>query len=191
MRGRHDLVVARPVPRLAAAGRLLRLGLAGQDLLGLLADHDRAALRPKAGDQADLLPRSARLIPGQEEAIGVTEFRLAVVDRQLLGGEHVLAIGPGIARLPVVFIECVDHQVAVDLDRILVLVVVEHQPAAEAARWGRALRESNRVDPDRGDLDGDPRRVAVVRPERDRRRAFHVQLGATGETGQRGRDQPA
>ncbi|MGI6418029.1 MAG: hypothetical protein ACOX1P_20445 [Thermoguttaceae bacterium] len=121
----------------------------------------------------------------------MADLRLAIVDRHLLGGEHVLAVGPGIARLPVVFIECVDHQVAVDFDRVLVLVVIEHQPAAEAARWGRALREANRVDPDRDDLGGHVRLVAVVGPERDRERIFHVQLGAAGEAGQRGRDQAA
>ena len=120
-----------------AAGLRPRRGVqllrAGKQLQALLADHQRPFLGQEAGDQAHLAGRVRRRIPGKPDAIRVADVRLAVVQGELFGREHVFPRRPGIVLVAVCFIEGVDRQRSLDLDRLFGLFGVEHQPAAEAA----------------------------------------------------------
>jgi hypothetical protein len=90
------------------------LHLAGQNLLCLLAHHDAAFFGREAGNHADIFLRSARLVPGQPYAVGIAQFRLAVMRGELVFGKHVFAIGLGVVRIAVGFIENINGQRAID-----------------------------------------------------------------------------
>lgn len=166
---------------------ILRDGFSRQHVLGLFAHHDGAQLGLEADDHADLLLVSPDVVPGKEEVIGVAEFRVGfVVLFELFGPENVLSSWPGIGRLSPVFVEGVDDQVAIDLDRLLFFAVIEHQLAAESACGRFALRVLDRVDPNGNHAVGRLNFVVFVVEERDREGLFHVQLAASAEqAGQR------
>jgi len=61
----------------------------------------------------------------------MSQVRLAVVFFKLFGCEDVLSIRLCTSRLAAVFVEGIHDKRAVDLDRLVILFSVEHQPAAE------------------------------------------------------------
>jgi len=134
----------------AAGSRLGRLG-SGQELLDLFADHGPAFERLEANDQADFSRLAADRIPGNPDAVGMAQLRLAVVLGELVGGEDVFAVGLGVGLGPVLFVEGVYRQRAGDLDRFFLVGFVEHQPGAETARRKLPRRGKHRVAPDRDD----------------------------------------
>jgi hypothetical protein len=131
--------------------RLLRLGLAWQDMASLFAGHRGAQFRLESDDQADFLAYSAHIVPGYEEVVGVAHLRLAVMGVQLIAAEHVLACRTGIRRLPAIFIKGIDDEIAFDFDRLLLPILVEHEPPAKSPGRRLALGVADRVDPDRKD----------------------------------------
>ena len=68
----------------------------------------------------------------------MADIRLAVVFGKLFGGEDELAIGLDVVWISSLLVKGVDHQGSVDLDRLLLFLVVEHQATAETA-GGRAV----------------------------------------------------
>jgi hypothetical protein len=143
---------------------LLRGLCAGQDVFRLVAHHHVALLGHEADDQAEDLLRPAGIVPGDPHAVGMAEFRLAVVLRKLLLGEHELAIRFDVVGVATRFVERIDDQRPRDLDRLALLVVVEHQAPAEPA-LGRLVRlVEHGVGPHGYDLGGGDRRVVLPRP---------------------------
>jgi hypothetical protein len=71
----------------------------------------------------------------------MSQRRFAVVLLKLFGREHVLAIGHDVAGIAARFVEGIDHQCPLDLDRLALFIGIEHQPPAEAARGGESLRQ--------------------------------------------------
>jgi len=165
----------------------LRSLRAGQDVFRLLAHDHVALLGHEADDQAEYLLRPVGIVPGNPHAVGVAEFRLAVVLRKLLLGEHVLAIRFDVVGVTPRFVERIDQQRPLDLDRLVLLVVVEHQAPAEPA-LGRLVRlVEHGVGPHGHDLGGWDRVVVLPRPGD----LVEVQLRAAREGGNRCRQQQA
>jgi len=127
-----------------------------QGLMGGRAAEHLARLALEAGDQADLSLRAAHLVPGQPNAVGVAQLRLAVVTRPLLGWEDELLLGERPGGIVHRGVEGVDRQRAVHPDRLLVFVAVKHDPPAVAADARLARLAQHRVGPHvahpRGDL---------------------------------------
>ena len=122
-----------------------------QKLLHLFTDHHAPFDRHEPHDQADLLRLAADRIPRDPHAVRVPQLRFAIVLLHLLGGEYVLAIGSGVGLGSARLVEGVDGQFAGDLDRLVFLVFVKHQPGAEAADRRLSGRVEHRVGPDRHD----------------------------------------
>jgi len=125
-----------------------RYGLAGEDVTRLLAGDGRAEFGLEADNEADLLAEATHIVPRDEEAVGVSDFRLAVVAFQLLGRKDIFASRSRVGRFSSVFIEGVDNEISVDLDWLLFPVPIEHEAPAEPAGWCLALRVADRIDPD-------------------------------------------
>lgn len=68
---------------------------------------------------------------------------------QLIGPEYVLACRPWIVGFSPIFVKGVDNEIAIDLDRFLLTILVEREAATEATRWSLSLRVADRVDPNR------------------------------------------
>ena len=111
---------------------------ARQEVLRLPADQRGPVGREEARDQADLRLLSSHFIPGDPEAVGMPDIRLAVMLVEVLPGEDVLSIRLGIAGTSARFVEGVNHQRSVDLDRRVALAAVKEQPPAEST-IGRAV----------------------------------------------------
>ncbi len=120
-------------------------------MASLIAGHGGPQFWLESDDQADFLAYSADVVPRDEEVVGVAHLRLAVMGLQLIGAEHVLACRTGIGRFPIVFIEGIDDEVALDSDRLFLPILVEHEPPAKSPGRRLALGVSDRVDPDRKD----------------------------------------
>ncbi len=120
----------------------------------------------EANDQTDLFSKAAHIVPGNEEAVGVSSLGLAVVGVQLVGAKVVFSRGARVGWLPSLFVEGVDDHIAFDLDRGFHFGVVEHDASAEATGGLLALGVADRVDPDGNDPAWEPRRVFVFREER-------------------------
>jgi hypothetical protein len=136
--------------RPAAAPLLIHLGGsrdARQQVLGLLADDHLAAGRQEPDDQANLPGRAAHLVPGDPDAVGMTDVRLAVVLGELFLGEDVLPVGLDVVGGPARLIKRVNCQDAIDLDRYVAHRVIEHQTPAEAPRWGPARLAQDGIGP--------------------------------------------
>jgi len=123
-------------------------------MLRRIANNDRTFRRLKPDEQADLAQWTARGIPRQPDAIRMTERRLAVVLLELLGREDVLPIRLRLFDVATGFVEGVDHEGPVHLDRLAPFGVVEHQPTAEAARRRLHSFAQDRVGPDGDDFHG-------------------------------------
>jgi len=139
----------------------------------LLAHHGRAGLRLEADNQRDLLLNSAHLVPGNPHTIGMSDLRLAVMGRKLLGHEDVFSVGSGAVRIASVFVKSVDDQHPLGLDGILLLALVEHQPPSETSNGRRIGPRQHRVGPQGDHPVGLSGLVVVERPRPPRLRAFH------------------
>jgi hypothetical protein len=95
----------------------------------------------------------------------MADLRFAVVLGEFFLGEDVFPVGPGFIQSTRVLLEGVNGQCALDLDRILFVLFVEHQPASEAALRRLAGLIHDRVGPQRHDLRGRTRLVVRERPE--------------------------
>src|SRR6188508_1835475 len=101
-------------------------------MVRLLACDDCAPLWLEPANEAYLSFRSTSLVPRQPETIRSSQLRLAHVNRHLVCRKY---IPPGwfiIRRITTCLVECVDHQLSVDQNRLLTFFVVEHNPPAEA-----------------------------------------------------------
>ncbi len=116
--------------------------------MSLFTGHNGPHCRLESNDHADLFSHASHVVPREKEVVGVSHFRLAIVDVQLIGSKHVLARRPWIGRLSPLFIERIDDQIPIDLHRSVAFILIEHQAAAKAASWRLALRVTDRVDPD-------------------------------------------
>lgn len=96
---------------------------------------------------------SAHIAPGGPNAVRVADARLAVVVLELIGGDDDAALGHTILRIAIGLVEHVDDELAVDLDRVFVVVFVEHQSTTKAALRLHAGSTHHAVGPN----DGDPR----------------------------------
>ncbi len=97
----------------------------------------------------------------------MADLRLAVMQRQLLRRDDVLAVGPRVVGVAIGVIEGIHDQCPVDLDRLFILGLVEHQPPAEAADRRLARLGQDRIVPEAGDLLRLARLVFLVEgPER-------------------------
>lgn len=103
--------------------------------------------RLKADDQVNLLLGAADLVPGQKKAVGVTQVRFTVVQRQLFGGKDVFSFRHAMGRIASIVLESVDGHRAVNFDRVLVLFRVEHDATAETALAGLSDLMAHRVGP--------------------------------------------
>lgn len=117
--------------RASRSGRRRRRAFRQADS-GLFADDGGPFGRIEPADEADVAPRPPGLVPGDPDAVRVAEFRLAVVLRELLGGEGVLSIGRAAVRIAIVLVESVHQQRAVDPQRLVLVRAEEHQSAAKA-----------------------------------------------------------
>ncbi len=111
-------------------GLLLRL-LPLQEVQCLLSHHDLARSRREDWQQADALLLACRIgIPRQPDAVRITQLRLAMMARELLGREGVLAV----RRLTLWFlcriIVGVNDELAFHLHGLIHLVV-EVQPTSK------------------------------------------------------------
>src|SRR3954447_10181217 len=102
-------------------------------MMRLLACDDRAPLWLEPANEAYLSFRSASLVPRQPEAIRSTHVTLAHVNRHLIGRKNISPCRFVVRRLAIRLIECIDHQLAFDQNRLLSLFVVEHESPAESA----------------------------------------------------------
>jgi len=145
----------------------------------LVAD-DRGPLgRIEPADEADVLFRSPGLVPRDPDAVRVTELRLAVVPRKLLGGERVFSIRRAAIRIAIVLIEGVHDQRAVDPQRRVPVRTEEHQSAAETPCWGTIRTLEQDLTPDGHHLG---RRLRLVFAQRKPlRRSPPIQLRTTDE----------
>lgn len=98
----------------------------------LLAQHDPAGFRQETDDQADLLPRPACGVPRDPQPVAVTELRFVVVRGELFAGKDVLAVGLDVIPVLAVLLKRVNDKRAVDLHRLLLVTVIEQEPAVEA-----------------------------------------------------------
>lgn len=142
----------------------------------LADDHSSLGFGLEADDQADFLVASAHLIPRQPHAIGMADLRLAVVGGQLLGSEDVLAVGFGVAGVPIRFVKRVDHDHPINFDRLLILGLIEHEPSAETAHRRLVGLIQDGVGPDGHDFFGSSGFVVAQGP---RYRFIQVPGGAT------------
>jgi hypothetical protein len=110
-------------------------------------------MRREPNQQADLALRSAGGVPRNPNAVRVAERRLAVVLLELFGSEDVFAVGPGVLRIAVGFVEGVHLERPLHLDRLGIVRGVKHQPPAEAASRTRAGRVQHGVGPHGRQLD--------------------------------------
>lgn len=131
-------------PLLLHSGGLCRG--ARQQVLRLFAHHQLPLGGGEDGEQADFQLRTAHGIPGNPDAIRSTELTGAEVVAQLLLGEDKLAIGFARISPRDRVVESIYHELSFDRNR-LVFVVVEIDPAAKAARRGRARRAVHRWRP--------------------------------------------
>lgn len=112
---------------------------------------------------------------------------LAVVLGELIGREDEFFVGFVVVGPVVGFVEAVHDQGAVDLDGLVPLVAIEHQPGAEAAGGRGAALVQDRVAPDGHDLG---RRLRIIRAGPRPETVFgQVELGATRHRGEDCRQQ--
>jgi hypothetical protein len=62
----------------------------------------------------------------------MADLRFAVMGGKLLRRKDVLVIGPGVVRIAPGFVKGVNDQPPLDLDGVLLLALVEHQPSPES-----------------------------------------------------------
>lgn len=134
----------------------------------LFAHHHRPDLRLEPNDQTDLFLHTAHGVPRHEEAVGMAHLRFTVVGLYLIGGEDVFARRTRIGRLAAVLVEGVNDQFAVDLDRFILVLLIEHQAAAEPASRCFSLSVADRVDPNGNDAIRDLGFVLIVSEKRGR-----------------------
>ena len=139
---------------------------AGKQLATRVADYKGSVFWLEADDECDVLLLAAHLVPWQPHAVGMAYLRFAVVVRQLLRREDILAVGPVVIGVVVGFVEGVDDEQSLHHDRRIILAFVEHQPPAEAASGGPARLSKDRVAPIGDDFIGLARLVVFLeRPE--------------------------
>lgn len=93
----------------------------------MIAYDDRAAvLRNEPSNQANFFLISARHVPRNPHTVGMSQFRLAVVFPELLGGEDELAIGRDIAGIAIGLVKGINHERSLRLDRSRIGLAVEH-----------------------------------------------------------------
>jgi len=111
----------------------------------------------------------------------MADLRLAVVGRNLIGREHVLAVRSGAAGSPIRLVEGVDDDGAVNFDRLLVLALVKHHAAAKTPPRRLVGLVQHGVGPDGYDL---IRRSGFVVAEGPEGRLVQVPSAAAGSYGQ-------
>ncbi len=115
------------------------LSFARQHLFGLLAHHYAAFIGCEAGNHADLFFRSSCFVPGQPYAVGMAQFRFAVMRGELVFGKHVFTIGLGVVWIAVGFIKNINGQRAVDFYRLGFIPGIKQEPAAKTSH-GNLIR---------------------------------------------------
>lgn len=104
--------------------------------LRLLTDDGRAFDGIEPCDEAYSLRGLVLVIPGDPDAVGVSQVGLAVVRAELLAREDILAAGPVVLSVPVVVIAA-DHQ---SLDVTFALAAKKIRPAKPLEGGSSALQ---------------------------------------------------
>ncbi|MHB1034227.1 MAG: hypothetical protein ACYC35_08735 [Pirellulales bacterium] len=117
----------------------------------------------------------------------MSQRRFAVVFGELFVCKDKLAVGHHVGRIPLSLVERVDGQGARDLDRLVLLSAVEHQPAAETAGCAAVLLGHDRVGPHGHDLHRLFELAVLALHPGDVLRK--IELGATGAPGQAGKEE--
>jgi len=157
---------------------------AGQQVAGLLADHQPASLGNETDDQANLLLWTPRLIPRDPHHVGRTDLCPRVVLGELPRGEDEFSIRFHLVRVASLFVEGVDGQGPLDLDRLVGVGPVEEQAAGEAPLRGAVRGVEHRVVPDGNHAAGLLRLAVPARPKREsthRRKRGEVPRGTAGD----------
>ncbi|MBX9789877.1 MAG: hypothetical protein K2Y37_13250 [Pirellulales bacterium] len=136
-------------------GWLRRRGRSRQKLFGRLRCDHPPLQRLEAADQRDRALRAADFVPGNPEAVRVSQPALAVVIVELFGGEDEFAVGGGLRFVRIIGVVVrVDREAAGHGDRRLMELIVEHHPRAEATHAGQPRLVHHRVGPHHGDAIG-------------------------------------
>src|SRR5690349_20574324 len=98
----------------------------------LFACDDAAPLWLEPTNEAHLSFRSAHIVPRQPEAVRSAHIRLAHVQRHLISRKYIAASWFVVCLLATSFIERINYQLAIDQNRLLAFLVVEHDPTTEA-----------------------------------------------------------
>lgn len=162
-------------------GRFGGRALAGKLFVDRLAGDDRSVGVFESGHQGEAPGRTAHGIPGNPEAVGVPDLRLAVMPVELFGKEDEDFFG---LRAFLVVIEGQHRELAGNDARFLFVFAVEHDPSAEAAdaRFARLMQDG--VGPQIDDLGGTLRIGFPFLPQLGSR---PVQIGAAGQGGKQAR----
>lgn len=140
----------------------------------------------ESGDQADFRRGASHFVPRNPNAVGVAQFRFAVVLGEAFRGEDEFPGGAIVAGPPVLFIEGVDDQCSLHLGRVAFLLVVKHDPATESAGGPPAGPVMDRVLPEDDHVAGRLGVVlAVVDPGNG---ASQIEIGAAHQRRQTGRE---
>src|SRR4051812_29760553 len=102
-------------------------------MLRLFACDDGAPLWLEPANEAHLSFRSASLVPRQPETIRRAHLRLAHMTRNDFSRKNVSTRRLIVGRITASLVECIDHQLALDENRLLTIFIVEHNPAPKAA----------------------------------------------------------
>ncbi len=87
----------------------IRIDLAGQRHVGRLRQDHASFGIVEAADQTKLSLRSADLVPGQPEAVGRPQIRLALMAGQSVAGKNEFFLWCGIIRIRILVVERVNR----------------------------------------------------------------------------------
>lgn len=122
--------------------------------MGDIRGQQRAPVMLEPCNQADPPRPAAHLVPGQPDAVGRSERRLALVLGQIFRRKDEFLFRLRMLRIGLVVIEGVHDQVAVDEHRPVLVLAEEQKAAAEAAGRGMARLVQRGVGPDGFDAFG-------------------------------------
>ena len=115
-----------------------------------VGQHRFSGSRVEPQEKADLLGRSSDFVPGDPEIVRVAQLGLAVMQRQLIRSENILANRHGWIGVWIRIVEGVDRHSSVDHDRLVGAIVKEHDAPTETSNRLLARLVQNRIAPNGG-----------------------------------------
>ncbi len=120
-----------------------------QETGGRLPEHSSAIASVKAGDKTERLCRPPDPVPGDPDAVGVSQTGCAVMRGQLICSYDVLLQRRRRVRVEVLSVKNVHGNASVHGDGIGLALLVEVQPPTESTHSGGSGLVQHRVSPDR------------------------------------------